>query len=509
MIRSLFGFGLALTFLTTPVQAAWHEASSEHFVIYANESGSSVQEFAERLEKFHASMAFMLENEPESPSASNRITVFVVKNAIGVRKLADINGRYTSGIYLPRAGNIIALVPRRGLGSSKFDLSPETILRHEYAHHFLFNITSRSFPLWFQEGFAEFYASGTVKSDGTVHLGSQAVHRAYELKQSREVAIEQLLDTASYLANKRTGYDQFYGRSWLLYHYMSFEKSREGQMLKFQQLMGQGASDIDAAREAFGDLAQLDGDLDRYAERRKIMGLALPPDRLVTRPVKIRELRDSEAAMMPVIMESRTGVDKKEALEVVAKARKVATKYPDDPAVQEALAEAEYDAGNDSEAIEAADRALALDPKRVRAQIQKIYAFARRAESADDPEVAWKAVRAQIVVANRIEPNHPIPLMEFYRAYRAAGQTPPDIAIQGLQRALELAPFDQNLRMTVAAQYMEDQQYETAAAVLRPLAYNPHRSDATEAAEKLLKLAEEAARDPPAKRPAKTEAIID
>ena len=280
-------------------------------------------------------------------------------------------------------------------------------------------------------------------------------------------------------------------------------------MLKFQQLMGQGASDIDAAREAFGDLAQLDGDLDRYAERRKIMGLALPPDRLVTRPVKIRELRDGEAAMMPVIMESRTGVDEKEALEVVAKARKVATKYPDDPAVQEALAEAEYDAGNDSEAIEAADRALALDPKRVRAQIQKIYAFARRAESADDPEVAWKAVRAQIVVANRIEPNHPIPLMEFYRAYRAAGQTPPDIAIQGLQRALELAPFDQNLRMTVAAQYMEDQQYETAAAVLRPLAYNPHRSDATEAAEKLLKLAEEAASDPPAKRPAKTGAIID
>ena len=288
-----------------------------------------------------------------------------------------------------------------------------------------------------------------------------AHHRAYELAASREVSIERLLNTANYLENQSGGYDQFYGRSWLLFHYLTFEKSRQDQIKQFQRLMAEGATDIEAAREAFGDLDELDRDLDRYVARKKLAALFLPPDRLKTSPVTIRKLGDGEAAMMSVIMESRTGVDEEEAIEVITKARNIATKYPDDAAVQEALAEAEFDAGYDSEAIAAADRALAT--------------------------------------------NHPIPLMEFYRAYRSAGQTPPDIAIQGLQRALELAPFDQGLRLTVAAQHMEDTEYQTAAAILRPLAYHPHRSAASEAAEQLLKLAETkeaASSDPAADRPA-------
>lgn len=492
MIRTLFGLLLTLTFLTAPARAAWHEASSEHFVIYADQNGSSVQAFAERLEKFHAAMAFMLSIEPESPSPSNRITVFVVRNARGVRKLADIDDRYTAGLYLPRAGNIVAIVPRLRSGGSKFDLSPETILRHEYAHHFLANITSRGFPLWFQEGFAEFYASGRDRKDGAIILGGPATHRAYELTLSRAVPIRQLLDTSSYMENKTRAHDQFYGRSWLLFHYMTFEASRQDQMTKFQELMADGASDIEAARQAFGDLDQLDKDLDAYARRKKLSALALAPDGLLTSPVKIRKLRDGEAEMMPAIMESRVGVDREEATKLIPRARKVAAKYPDDAAVQEALAEAEVDAGNDDEAIAAADRALALDPKRVRAQIQKIYAYARRAESADDADAASRAVRAQIVAANRIETNHPIPLMEFYRSYMSSNRTPPKIAVQGLQRALELAPFDGGLRMAVAAQYMRDKDHATAAAILRPLAFNPHRSAITEAAEELLQLAETA-----------------
>ena len=57
-----------LFFVSSPAKSAWHEASSEHFVIYANQSPRTVQLFAERLEKFHAAMAFMLGREPETPS---------------------------------------------------------------------------------------------------------------------------------------------------------------------------------------------------------------------------------------------------------------------------------------------------------------------------------------------------------------------------------------------------------------------------------------------------------
>lgn len=122
-----------------------------------------------------------------------------------------------------------------------------------------------------------------------------------------------------------------------------------------------------------------------------------------------------------------------------------------------------------------------------------IYAYERKAEVSEDEEKAWKDVRKQIVFANRIEPNHPIPLIRYYRSYRKSGKSPPQIAVQGLQRALQLAPFDHGLRMTVAAQYMQDKQYAFAASTLRPVAHNPHRNGLTKAAEKLLDLAEQAA----------------
>lgn len=491
MIKYFLVLVFALQIIASPARAAWHEASSEHFVIYADQKASTIRLFAERLETFHAAMAFRLGRAPESPSPSNRITVFVVSSKSNVRKLADVKGKYTAGIYLPNAGNIVTIVPKLRTGGSKFALSPETILRHEYAHHFLYNITSRVFPRWFSEGFAEFYASGKFERDGTIVLGGDAAHRAYELAASRKVPIELLLDTNAYRKNRTGGYDQFYGRSWLLYHYLTLGKERPGEMETFQNLLAKGSSELEASKQAFGDLQQLDSDLDRYARNKRITVIAIPPDRLKTGPVSIRRLSEAEAEIMPIIMESRTGVDEEEAKEIVVDARRIAAQYPDNAAVLEALAEAEFDAGYDAEAIAAADRSLALDPKRVRAQIQKIYAYARRAENADDQVQAWKDVRKQIVAANRIETNHPIPLIQYFRSYRSTGSRPPQIAIDGLHRALQLAPFDQGLRMTVAAQYMADKNFAAAATTLKPVAFNPHRGPLAAAAEKLLELAEQ------------------
>ncbi|MEP3915887.1 MAG: DUF1570 domain-containing protein [Parasphingorhabdus sp.] len=491
-MRFFLIFFFAFLNFSSPAHAAWHKASGEHFVIYANQSDKTIQLFAERLEVYHAAMALLIGRAPESPSPSNRVNVFVVRSQAGVRKLADLKTKYTAGIYLPNAGNIVTIVPRLRTGGSKFSLTPETVLRHEYAHHFLFNISNRAYPLWFQEGFAEFFASGRFERDGTIVLGGAANHRAYELAASRKVPIELLLDTAAYRKNKSGGYDQFYGRSWLLYHYLTFDEARRGQMTEYLKLLGKGTTEPDAAREAFGDLDQLDKDMDQYAKKKRISVFSIPPSKLKTTPVSTRRLSAAEAAIVPVMMESRTGVDEEEAKKVVADARGVAIKYPDNPAVLEALAEAEFDAGFDEQAIAAADKALALDPTRVRAQIQKIYAHARKAETADDEIAVWKQVRRQVVAANRIENDHPIPLIQYYLSYRSSQNRPPQIAVDGLQRALELAPFDQSLRMILSAQYMEDKQYVAAAETLRPAAYNPHGGSLAAAAGKMLDLAMQA-----------------
>lgn len=139
-----------------------------------------------------------------------------------------------------------------------------------------------------------------------------------------------------------------------------------------------------------------------------------------------------------------------------------------------ALAEAEYDAGNDKEAIAAADAALAIDPKQQNAYIQKGYALFRQAADAADPEVAFKKARAPFMALNRLENDHPIPLIYFYQSFVRQGARPSPNAVEGLKRAVQVAPFDLGLHMMLATQLLRDGKPAEARVQLAPVAYNPH-----------------------------------
>jgi tetratricopeptide (TPR) repeat protein len=159
-------------------------------------------------------------------------------------------------------------------------------------------------------------------------------------------------------------------------------------------------------------------------------------------------------------------------------ARAIAAKYPDDAAVLAALAECEYDAGHDKEAVVAADTAIKRDPSQVNAYVQKGYALFREAEDnkGDDKEraAAYKTARAPFIALNRLENDHPLPLIYFYRSFVEQGEQPPKLAVDGLIRAVELAPFDLGLRMTLGTTLLRLGRSPEARTVLGPVANNPH-----------------------------------
>ena len=49
----------ALHFGTAPAKADWHEASSDNFVIYADDREKDIRVFAQNLERFHKAMEFV------------------------------------------------------------------------------------------------------------------------------------------------------------------------------------------------------------------------------------------------------------------------------------------------------------------------------------------------------------------------------------------------------------------------------------------------------------------
>lgn len=477
---------VALILLLLPANvahAAWLEASSAHFVVYADDSERDIHRFSEQLERYHSAMALVTGTKMEAPSPSNRVTVYVVRSDRDVRKLYRGDSKYVQGFYQPRAGGSLAIVPRVQVGSGEASYTM-TILLHEYAHHFAASNSRFPMPRWLSEGGAEFFAAASFERDGSVGLGRPAQMRANELFYGRNVTAEQLLDPTTYAESKN--YDAFYGKSWLLYHYLSLGRERDGQLLEYVRLLIAGKSQRDAGLGAFGDFDKLEKDLDDYLDRRKMVYLKLPPKLLETGPITVRALSEGEAAMMPVKIRSKRGVTPEEAAELVEEARAVAARYPKDAAVLSALAEAEFDSGNSDRAIAAADAALAIDPRQTNAYVQKGYAMFDLADQADDTAAAYTRARVPFLKLNKLENDHPLPLVYNYRFYVEQGEDPPELAVQGLARASELAPFDLGLRMTLAMKQLQLGQMAEARRNLIPIAFNPHEGGPSGFAQRIL-----------------------
>src|SRR3954451_18132051 len=117
-----------------PANASWYQASSKHFVIYADESPKALTDFANRLERFDQAVRFLRGMDDPPVGDGNRLTVFVLPNVGAVQKLHGYGDRYVEGFYTPRASGSLAFVPRSTGPNLPGTLSADTIFFHEYSH---------------------------------------------------------------------------------------------------------------------------------------------------------------------------------------------------------------------------------------------------------------------------------------------------------------------------------------------------------------------------------------
>lgn len=476
----------AMVAVARPAQAEWHEASSDHFVIYADDKERDIRQFAENLERYHSAMAFLTGRQLEKPSPSSRVTIYVVGSQRDIRNLAGGKNRNVAGFYIPRAGGSRAFVQEIRNQDGYPDFST-IVLLHEYAHHFLMSSSRFAMPRWLNEGAAEFFAAATFKDDGSLLIGRAAQHRGAELARAAPVHVRDLLNAGGYADSDNNRRTAFYGKSWLLYHYLTFSQDREGQLRAYQIKLLEGAAPLEAGEAVFGDLNTLERELKVYL-RGRFMNFSLGSDKLSIGTITLRQLPPGEAEMLPLQIRSQRGVNREQALEILPEVRVVAARHPADAGVLAALAEAEYDAGNDAEAIDAADRAIALDPQRANPYVQKGFALFRQARDAADKAAAYKAAMEPFTALNAMENDHPLPLVFYYRSYAERGAVPPENARAALERAAMLAPFDHRLQLNAGMMLIKEGKFDIAGDFLAPVAVNPHGGGAAARAKTLMEV---------------------
>ncbi len=477
---------LLLGAAATPAHAEWHVARSKHFIIYADERPDRLRAFSEKLEKFDKAVRHIRNMGDYPIGDGNRLQVYVAPSEGAVRRLANDRSGFVSGFYIPRASGSVAFVPKRAGGGSQWELNPETVFFHEYAHHLMMQELDSPYPEWLVEGFAEFMSTVRFEKDGSVGLGAAPLHRAYGLFEGKPLPLETIL-SGSYGKLTNDQRESIYGRGWLLAHFLTFEPSRTGQIQRYLGSIAKGVEPLAAARAAFGDLGQLDRDLKSYMMRRKLTYVTIAPQALALGPIEVSRLAPGAAAVVPLRMESKKGVNRQTAEPLAARVRQVAAQFPGDALVETTLAEAELDAGHSEAAEAAADRALKADARSTEAMIYKGRAILQRAESADKgADKLFAEARKWFISANKIDPEDPEPLMEYYKAFLSEGVRPTPNAIAALHYASNLAPQDLGLRMNSAVAYLNEGKLKEARTTLAPVAYSPHGGSISGAARRIL-----------------------
>jgi tetratricopeptide (TPR) repeat protein len=477
---------VALLSFAAPANAEWWEAKTDHFIVDSESSAKDTRDFAEKLERYDEALRGLQGiGEDEKLSDSGRVTVFRWGHTGEIAALYGNTESGVAGFYIARASGPVAFVPAREYIGRKSLIDAQTVLFHEYAHHFMFRHFAAAYPTWYVEAFAEVNSTIQLNDDGSFKLGAPPQARAEALSGGLQYSIKELL-----LSSNEPDFNDVLARytyGWLLTHYLTFNKSRAGQLTKYLKLINHGVAPSDAAPQAFGDLDQLERDVMQYKAKNNYPGAIARPAHAQTPAVATRKLGPDEEAIMWVRIRSARGVNQRQAGDVAGDARSVAAKFPSSIPVLLALTEAEFDHQQFDAAGVAADRALALDPSSVKAMLYKGRVYLERAKK-DRQQFA--TARTWFAKANRTDPLDASALFEYYRTYVQEGVAPPPIAVAGLERAYEIAPFDFKIRMVLARELLVEKKGPLARQVLLPLALAPHESDRAKALNEVAQLIE-------------------
>lgn len=478
MIRKL----LVLLFLIAggagPAHAEWREASSPNFLVYGEASEAELRAFAEKLEKFD----FVLRrfHRVQAPPSPNKLRIILVPNQGAVAALAGAPGAGIAGYYVSHSRAMMMVGSRNdrasstvsgGRGERGFEgLDSESVLLHEYTHHFMYQYFPATYPTWYSEGFAEFWGATRFAEDGTVEVGRPANHRFLSFFENRWMPASELLEAQNYGDVREV--DLLYAQGWLLVRYAWENPARQRQLQTYLNLVNKGISYKDAATQAFGDVGKLNSELREYSGKSRYNVLTLPFRAIPVGEIKVRVMRAAEQAMFRHEIELSQGVSVRDFPEFAARVRRDAAGFPNDPFALRLLAEVERTAGNLPAAETAVNKLLAVAPQDARGLmfqgLLKLDAI-RRAGGGSAPRFA--AAREPIARAAALQPNDPLILEALYNSYPAIGGVVPEEAQAHLYRAMELAPSDADIRLAVAADFEARGMIPEAIATIRPGAY--------------------------------------
>jgi tetratricopeptide (TPR) repeat protein len=234
----------------------WRELRSPDFVLIARGSREHLEAFAIDLARFIAVVEHLVQRQP--PKAPAHISI-VDQQA----EALFITSRNVAGYMSHTIGGFNGFI--RGGGH---DPVRRHVLLHEFTHYLNLRNTRLAYPIWYQEGFAEFLGSTRARGN-TMEIGSVPPGRlnalAYRASRKKPIDLEPIF---AFEKTARRGYPpEFYAISWATVHYLNSNQDDRERLVRMIELQAAGLHWMRAYSRSFTEpIETLSARVERHVE---------------------------------------------------------------------------------------------------------------------------------------------------------------------------------------------------------------------------------------------------
>jgi len=473
--RGLLLGGVALLLSAQAAQAEWRRAETANFLVYGEGSEGDLRRHAERLERFDALLRRQLNVPPMD--GGRKLPVYLVYTNKELRQTNSNLPEGAGGFYSASETDVYSVLNRRG---------GDDILFHEYAHHFMFQNFPGGYPGWFTEGFAEFFMTTGVDNPDKVRVGYFNPGRLHTLNEVPWISTEALLSSRPRDLETRAARSAFYAQSWLLTHYMFMDAGRRRGLDAYLAAVAQGTPPVEALQAHLGHTPDsLEKALKAYL--RGNMGYAELSMDATSPAMTFQTLPPSADRMLLDSLTIRYPKSETEGQALLQKVRSDAARYPGDRLALVALGRVELNWGDASAGEAALEQALAVAPDDPEALLLLAQARIKAGDEAPDTRVArYGEAQAYLARALATDPTDYRIYLGLARIRRIAASYPSDNDLQTWRLAVAYAPQVMSARAGAADALLQVDRRAEAAAMLAPVANNPHGGPHVERARALL-----------------------
>ncbi|MCZ6642889.1 MAG: hypothetical protein O7F71_15030 [Gammaproteobacteria bacterium] len=203
----------AETVLADPFDHEWCRYKTGEFDLVTDVAATDIQDIVRRMALFRLSVSEYIGDE--APETKLPLKIFIFKSRQDFRVTVKA-GVFAGFMHATMNVNHLVFGPQRGsryLGENAL---------HEYTHYLVRDRVDVSYPLWYEEGLANFLST-LAFTDNQVLIGAYpSKARVQKTLSNTSLRLAQVVDTRHVADWRHDRLSTFYDWSWALVHYLNF-----------------------------------------------------------------------------------------------------------------------------------------------------------------------------------------------------------------------------------------------------------------------------------------------